>query len=361
MSTLGRSIFDKVATKEDDYTQLLCNLMQRRNEGEGFRIAVLSKLLGDPILAAQIAPDQISTQVVVRGSGRPDLVIDAPTVCAAVEVKLNRHRPCNKNQLPADDETLRGYIGFLRTAPSARKILSFLVPGDWKYLQDTCDRLIELRQCEGSIEIRPPVLWEEILSLSKQFCTDPLHLEFWSLLRKDFEPMKFSVEEANMAVNGIGLPSRVFNKAAYVVDQVYRKAEKCDGKFFPGEPEHDKLGGEYGIWFYRSNEGKVCWNKYFFWFGILSPYWEKHEKALCFGITNDMLGEKNARLKEAFLQSYSGEEFCDGTPQSASDVYTLGWVSEADLIEDHPSGKDPATRIWERLRPILDKIYEVGE
>ena len=109
----GRSVFYKIAKKEDDYTQLLCNLMQRHG-AEDFRLAVLSKLLCDPVLASQIEPEQIRTQVVVPGVGRPDLVIDAQTVHAVIEVKLNPRRGCTYYQTPPEDGTLYGYYEYLR-------------------------------------------------------------------------------------------------------------------------------------------------------------------------------------------------------------------------------------------------------
>ncbi|MGO8719715.1 MAG: hypothetical protein ACLQMO_10910 [Acidobacteriaceae bacterium] len=281
MSALGRSIFYKVATKEDDYTQPLCNLMQRPG-AKGFRSAVLSKILGDPVLASQIGPDQICTQMGVPGAGRPDLVIDAPTVRALVEVKLDPHRHCTENQLPPDGETIEGYCGFLKTASAARKILSFLVPGDWKYPQDTCDRINDLRQCEDSIEIPRPVLWEEIFSLSKQFSTDPLHLEFWRLLGSDFSPIEFTQEEVNVLINGVGLPVRAVIKGEYLVDKV---AEKCHyGGFLVERPCHSKTGDEYGIAFYLKRKGRgLDYATLFFWFAMWTPYWEKSGKAICFG------------------------------------------------------------------------------
>jgi hypothetical protein len=134
MSASGRSTFYKVATKEDDYTQLLCNLMQRP-EGRDFRTAVLSLLLGDPLLALSIEPEQISTQIIFPGAGRPDLVITSSTMIAAIEVKITRHRSCTDNQDLSDD-SLDGYWGFLKEAPKARKILSLVVPRDWKYLEE---------------------------------------------------------------------------------------------------------------------------------------------------------------------------------------------------------------------------------
>jgi len=199
--------------------------MQRRG-AKDFRLAVLSKLLCDPVLASQIEPEQIRTQVVVPGAGRPDLVIDAPTVHAVIEVKLNPQRRCTENQLPPDSEALDGYYRILKSASAPRKILSFLAPREWKYLQETRKRLTDLSQRDFSIETPDFVFWEDVFGLSKQFSSDLLHLEFWQLLRSDFGPLQFTEEEVNVLVNHSGLPIRVINRAAFLVDKV---AEKCKG------------------------------------------------------------------------------------------------------------------------------------
>jgi len=206
MSTSGRSIFYKVATKEDDYTPLLCNLMQRP-EGRDFRIAVLEKLLGDRALASQIGSDHIRTQAAISGAGRPDLIIKSPFVQAVIEVKLNPRRGCTPYQIP----TLNGYCKSLNDGPASHKVLAFLVPADWQYRQDIENQLAAFERENPSISTRV-ALWEEIFSLSKQLCADPLHLEFWRLLGSDFGPVEFTQEEVNVLMNGVGVPARAVTR-----------------------------------------------------------------------------------------------------------------------------------------------------
>jgi hypothetical protein len=342
-SVWDRSVFYKIATKEDDYTQLLCNLMQRP-EGASLRIKVLSLLL-DPELASIVAPNQIDTQVVITDAGRPDLIVESPEVRAAIEVKVNPHRRCTDYQVPSDDDSVEGYCGFLNRATASRKILSFLVPRDWEFLPRTQDRLKSLHERNPSIETKI-VFWERVLELSKDFLSDPLHVEFWRLLESDFGSVKFEEEEIEVAVNCPGLPIATIIKVGYVIDQI---AEKCRKEFSIDGPEHAKSGEQYGLEFYRVQRGSRGREKtYFFWFGIWSPYWEKEGRALCFGITNEKEAEK-----KAFERTYSGatEPFRD---------YTLGWVSEADFMSD-ASGSDPATKIWKWLKPVLDAVYAAAK
>jgi len=125
--TVGAIDFHKVATKEDDYTQILCNLMKRQ-EGKELRTSVLSMILGNSDLASQVSPDQIDTQVSMREAGRPDLIVESPVVYAVIEVKLNPRRGLTAYQFG-------GYSIFFASATAPRKVLAFLVPANWQYQQ----------------------------------------------------------------------------------------------------------------------------------------------------------------------------------------------------------------------------------
>jgi hypothetical protein len=340
------SIFHKVATKEDDYTQILCNLMKRQ-EGKELRTSVLSMILGNSDLASQVSPDQIDTQVSMREAGRPDLIVESPVVYAVIEVKLNPRRGLTAYQFG-------GYSIFFASATAPRKVLAFLVPANWQY-QQLLDKDLEVFKKDNPSICTKVVQWEEIYRFHKQLFpdrihADPIQVEFWRLLRHEFGGVEFSTEEIDMMVNGKGLQFTAFNKAAHVVDEI---AEKCNKEeFIIAGPTHNVLSDEYGIYFYRSKSDKARGRNHFFWFGIWSLYWEKRGRALCFGITND----KKAEL-DAFKNSYSKtDEFCDGSPELASSVYTLGWIED----ELSASRNDSIPRIWESLKPILYKVYEAG-
>lgn len=269
----GESIFHKIAKKEDDYTQLLCNFMQRSEE---FRSAVLSLLFDEESLASKISREQIVTQVVIPEVGRPDILIESPDISATVEVKLSYHRRCEESQIPSLGD-MRGYCGFLdRASANARKRLVFLVPGGWKHLQATKERLDEFGRSNPGIETKI-VCWEKVFALSKRFGGDPLLAEFWKLLERDFGSVQFTEDEIQIMFSA-GLPIEAINKAAWMVDQI---AKKCSGDFIFDGPEHEKSGEQYGLEFYRKT-GKGRGDSFLFWFGIWSPFWEKHGKPLCF-------------------------------------------------------------------------------
>src|SRR5689334_942515 len=82
------SIFYKLVTDEDSYTQLLCNFM--RVSGE-FRTRVLGLFLSQE-LASRVAPDHIRSQGVIQGCGRPDIVVKNEQACVLLEVKVDPKR-----------------------------------------------------------------------------------------------------------------------------------------------------------------------------------------------------------------------------------------------------------------------------
>lgn len=338
-----QSVFYRVATKEDHYTQLLLNLMQRPN---GLRKEFLSRFIcKDPNISSQVAPSHLSTQVFISDAGRPDLVIDSPSIRAVVEVKLNPRRGCTDYQIPDDDGFRRGYCEFLNRATTTNRVLSFLVPRDWIYVKETREKLARFEQRDPSIRTGI-FFWEDVFDLRKNLSEDSILAEFWQLLAKDFQSIEFTKEEIDVMVNRAGLPIRAIGKAAHLVDQIAKKARIELSEYIINGPEHEKSGEQYGLEFYKKKIGHRT--EYCFWFGIWSPFWEEHGKALCFGVSH----EQQPATQRAFMDVYSGEK----REYGVSPQWTLGWIPEADI-----SGSDPVANVWNRLRPVLDKVYAATE
>jgi hypothetical protein len=304
---------------------------------------VLSKILKDPELAKKITPDQLDTQESIEGAGRPDLIVNSPNVYAVIEAKLNPRRGLTEYQRG-------GYSRFFDSIAASQKVLIFVVPENYQFKSCVDQELEDFQKKYPSIDTRI-VNWEEIYALHKQLFAstiqaDPIQIEFWRLLKHEFGGVEFSTEEIDMMVKGKGLQFTVFNKAAYVVDEIAKKCE--EEEFIVAKPTHNILNDEYGVYFYRSEPDKKHEKNYFFWFGIWSLYWEKRGRALCFGITNDKKYELNAFKK---LCSKT-DEFPDGSPESESSVYTLGWIED----ELSALNNDSIPQIWKRLKPILDGV-----
>jgi hypothetical protein len=132
----NHSLFHKLITKEEDYTQLLYNLMVRFPD---FRVAVLLLFLRDRQLVDQIETRHLSTQLILKEGGRPDLAIESPEVFALVEVKLNEKRGLTACQVPTtlDEQDIRSYFAYAARAKGKRKAVFFLVPDGWRPRSET--------------------------------------------------------------------------------------------------------------------------------------------------------------------------------------------------------------------------------
>jgi hypothetical protein len=85
-------------------------------------------------------------------------------------------------------------------------------------------------------------------------------------------------------------------------------------------------------------------DKSLLWFGTWTDLWEDKDVPLCFGTAESMGPE----VKRAFLAAYTGDTKTYGD----EDLWTIGWITEDDLNSD-----DPASTIWKRLEPIVEKLY----
>ncbi len=100
------SIFHQLVKYETEYTQLLCNLLQR---DKSFRLAALQVLFPN-CPAESVHPAHIRLEVDLEEHGRPDLVIKNEKMVAILEVKLGAAR--QKTQLWEAD---KGYVAYCVT------------------------------------------------------------------------------------------------------------------------------------------------------------------------------------------------------------------------------------------------------
>lgn len=179
------NIFDKLVTKEDDYTQLLHNLMLRSDK---FRDKVLSLLFPDE-LADLIKPSEIKTQYPLPNKcGRPDIFIRTAELCLLIEVKTELYRGMTSNQSCLVDERkeFSGYAGYLlRVAKEIRRHLVYLVPEGWIYCDEMSGRLKGLEK--QGVETKM-VCWDKVRE-AIQDSDNPLIQEFHALLAERFQPL----------------------------------------------------------------------------------------------------------------------------------------------------------------------------
>ena len=151
------NIFHNLVTDEDSTTELLCNLMRFA----AFRRPLLARLLSEAC-ASQIVYDDIDTQVDLRGSGRPDIVIKNEDVCALVEVKVTQYQGLTDNQPD-------GYFSFLLNDETRERWLLFLVPKDWIHLGSLNESLARLTAANRAGGIRTGVVyWDDVLTVIEE-------------------------------------------------------------------------------------------------------------------------------------------------------------------------------------------------
>lgn len=330
------SIFYKLVTNEDAYTQLLCNLMVRFDD---FRKLVLQLFLQEDE-ALQIAPHEIHTQKVLPGCGRPDIVIRTAEICALVEVKVNRGRDLTTNQdlTACDDRDVDNYVRFLLDGPWPARSLIFLVPEDWTHRDRVQISLNVLKKTHPSITSKV-VTWERVLEVLRTVSpqSDQFVEEFRKLLSARFGPVNFSTEETVMLTNDFATAYRTVRKLEALVDETKTRARalkyRCEG------PSQREKKDDYGVYF-QNDKGN-----YVLWFGIWLDFCEREGFPMCIGI-QDEWEHSVPELKKSFIAN------CRETP-----IPFDGW----NVIGIRPRAFDekPAEALWSQLRPILESVTSV--
>jgi len=147
------TIFDSVATKETDHTNLLRNLMDRDAKAAAL---ILSFLTERDISETKAAKCGYRTQRAFVGPGGreiPDIVVDGVGFRCLVEVKIDPELGLTSNQLD-------GYASCF--SPDRENYLCFLVPIDWKHHQDAkkVKALLESRNISVFVHYWPGLISE---------------------------------------------------------------------------------------------------------------------------------------------------------------------------------------------------------
>ncbi len=325
------SIFYKLVTNEDAYTQLLCNLMVRFGD---FRRRVLGLFLNEN-QALRIARHEIRTQTRLLECGRPDILIHTAEICALLEIKVNLGRGLTTNQdlTTSDDADVKGYVRFLLDAHVPERLLVFLVPENWKHKIRVQSLLEFVKKKYPSITAKI-VTWEQVLDTARTMNQplDPFIEEFRMLLSDRFGPVIFSTEETDMLTNDFATAYRTVRKVEALVDETRVRAGN-DGSERTSQVERKD---EYGVYF-KNSEGKCV-----LWFGIWLEFCERKGFPLCFGIQDDWK-QSVPKLEKSFAAS------CCDTPISFDGWTVIG-------IRPQTFHENPAEGIWRQLKPVLESV-----
>jgi hypothetical protein len=335
----GTSIFFKLVTNEDSFTQLLRNLMVR---SAGFRGRVLSLFLPEET-AFRIRADELHTQQELLRCGRPDLVIDSQVLYAVIEVKVSLRRGVTEHQGYVDSREVEPttYVGFLARVEGRQSCLAYIVPKRWAFHKDLEDSLDRIRNDKrfARVLVPCPIYWEQLLTVVERAAKesrDPFLEEFSKLLFLEFGPIRFQEDEMQMLYSkDFSTAYRTLRKAESLVDDVRARTAAYLKSWERGVPQYTfpRESDENAYGFYVSRDGH-----YFLWFGI---WLDVATSPLCFGVEE---GWGGSGLQERFSDSCKG-----GTVRV--DKYLLRLVAREAFQSD-----DPVETIWSLLLPSLEAI-----
>jgi hypothetical protein len=338
----SESIFDRIVRDENDYTEILCHLLRISDD---FRRRIL-RLLVPPKLAYGIRGENVRTQVVLEGYGKPDVHVVAPDICALVEVKHSRRCAPTDNQDPGGDLNgdLKGYLRYLSGRPEVNRFLTYLVPRDWIYLDQLKWSLDNMGKQLHAVGIGVLIKhWDEVLGAIEPGGSEAAILveEFRKLLDDQFGPFRFKREEIDMLFGkDFATHCEVVLKAEAVVEQIAIRARsrfekdkvRRDDNVRRDDKELEK-GHEYGYFITTPNTGK--WG---LWFGI-SPGLAEIGFPICFAVrcSRDKENSLQAALKAVWKEE---QREVDGW---------LIWSSAAAL-----KSTEPAEELWKRACHVFD-------
>ena len=341
---MPESIFHKLVTKENSYTQLLCNMMRR---DEGVRRTLLHLFAGESP-NWHFGDQSVNPQIRLRDKcGQPDLIIESPTLCLIVEVKTESHTLRTPKQGLLG--TGRSYLSYLKEKHDSgvEAVLTFLVPHNWEFRQEVDDEIATLREEAVEKRVRVnQVFWEEVLErISKEETQteSPLIEEFRLLLAERFGPIRFYPEESKQMFS-TEFPMHNVVKLNAVLEGLRQKARKDAGKL------HIE---KYGTRLYSDkNEFGFCLRKSngtLLFVGYSLQFWnDGHPYPISFGIP-DAASNVQEAFKSAFQEVYKEEAV------SFVDKWTMGWVPEGDF-----NSLDAVDEIWGKLVTIWKKVDEAS-
>jgi hypothetical protein len=252
---MRNTIFDNLVNNEDDFTELLCNML-KFNE---FKI-IISDFIG--IKDGEI---YIDTQYSTKNNGRPDLVISYDGGIEFIEVKVG-DRKLTKNQP-------EGYIRELVGKDKQSKKLYFLIPKNYYYIKDLKNRINNIKDEKIPIKIK---YWEEFFEyckFKKIYLNNEVFNEYYILLKSWFgyETVIFSKEERDiMKENG-----KIMYKAGKWLESISSLLEQ---KGFT--PEWSDGLNEIGIYIKKKDV-------FYGWIGIWFPLWENTGDCFVYTLSNN--------------------------------------------------------------------------
>jgi hypothetical protein len=332
-----KSIFHRIVTKEDHYTQLLCNTLQREPSLLGELLVLVDARLRDRIETGDIRP-----QVRLNECGQADLLIQSdnpPKLRMLFEVKTAPHRPLEETQKLNGNRP--GYKDWLekKRAENYDAWLVYLVPGNWEYRQENEEAIKEYQASSGQRAMSVcQIYWHNVLELlQKNDSRAEGHFvkEFWHLLMERLGPINFSSKEIERMFTP-DFPMKTLIKVNAVLEGLRTRAAKREVK-----PVSDS--NEFG--FYLSDGEREMF------VGLSQEFWDAgHHYPISFGVS-----DKDARVKDAFSRAFE-REYRQKPISVATMEWTMGGVPQKDFNRFETA--NAIDEIWGKLAPIWESVKE---
>lgn len=256
---MRNSIFHNLVNNEDDFTELLCNMLKFKD----FE-TIFSKFLG--IESEKI---YIETQYRTKKNGRPDLVISYDDGIAFIEVKVGDTKLTNNQP--------EGYIRGLSSKKEQNKKLYFIVPKNYYYQDDLENRITIIKERKIDIECKNWECFFEYCKEKRIYSRDKIFNEYYTLLKSWFgyETIFFAKEEQN-----------IMKKNGEIMDKA--------GKFLACISSRLGQNGYKSKWSEGPNEIGFTINKkdvYYGWVGMWFPLWKDTGNCFIYSLS-DKEGKK---------------------------------------------------------------------
>jgi hypothetical protein len=325
---MNDSIFHRLVTKENSYSQLLCNLM---NKDDQFRERILALLLTEtgPFPGTLRVDGQ---KRLPKRRGQPDLVIESSQWYVIVEVKTERHCARTKRQ---ELGATNGYLSHLQSLKDGRRVaLIFLVPQNWKFRR-TVENDVKQKHGKQGVSIALKTWGELMTVLPNEGKADSFLYQFRLLLAERYGSIEFEEEEVS-ALFKSEISIKTILKFNAVLEGLRQKA----GKRNTSSMNMDK--DESGFFLIKGS-------RWLLFVGCWQTFWnDGHEYPICFGTEDESPKVKEA-FRNAFRKGFESEAIQFGK-------WTMGWIPE----EDFRVPDDPVEKIWAKLEPIWKAVSKAA-
>jgi hypothetical protein len=305
---------------EDDFTELLCNMMKY----EDFQ-NIFSEFFG-----IKTSEKKIDTQYITKKNGKPDLVISYDNGIEFIEAKVGDSR-LTKNQP-------EGYIRELGNRLEKTKKLYFIIPKNYYFKKDLEKRKENVKNKNIPIDIK---YWESFFEHCKRniniFNKNKILFEYYNLLKSWFgyETVIFNKKE-----------QKIMKENGKVMYKVGKWLESISSLLEQNGYTVDRSDGLQEIGIYIYNKSGVFYG----WIGVWFPVWKKYGHCFIYTISNKVRKRYYNNFINIYKNCHEYVEDIDDKPEGKA-------VYKYICFDDHIFNKEnDESVVFKELSDILKSI-----